>query len=77
MASSISPGDWRLTAGCDCGAWIVIGASEGPASRITLQERYALTCDFCGKSANYGPERLRHARVAARSRVAEESQLAV
>jgi hypothetical protein len=65
VVASNTPGDWYLTVRCECGDWIVIGRSDGPASHANQPpERLSLTCDACGETANYAPDSWRHSRVA-------------
>jgi hypothetical protein len=58
----VAAGRWYLTAGCDCGGWIVISSSDGPGSRIDASVPLQLTCDLCGEAGTFGYERLRHVR---------------
>jgi hypothetical protein len=63
MAMSVRPGDWFLGARCECGAWIVIDKSDGPAFAVTLPAKLHLTCEACGKPATYAREVVRHSHV--------------
>jgi hypothetical protein len=58
------PGEWYLTAHCECGGWIIIQPSQGPTKPIALPATLQLTCDACGKTATYLHEEVRHSRVA-------------
>lgn len=62
LAASIDPADWQLAVRCNCGDWIVVGPSEGPSCSSALPATLHLTCDSCGKSADYGFKDLRHLR---------------
>jgi hypothetical protein len=64
MTTSIRPGQWYLTAACDCERWIVFDESEGPAARVALPDKIQLTCAHCGKPVAIGSHRVRHARIA-------------
>jgi hypothetical protein len=52
ITTSVRPGEWFLGVRCDCSEWIVMDASEGPASKVTLPAKLNLSCDACGRAAS-------------------------